>query len=61
MEFVRPGFDLGQVQNIVDEAEQVLPGVIDVFRVIAVFDAADRPEGLVLDDLRVADDRVQGR
>ena len=61
MEFVRPRFDLGQVQYVVDQGQQVLPGLMKITRIIAILDAADRPEGLVPDNLRKADDRVQGR
>ena len=43
MDLVGPGLDLGQIQNVVDEVEQVLPGVVDIFSVIAIFDASDSP------------------
>ncbi len=32
---VRPGFDLRQVQNVVDEGEQVLPGLVNFTRIFA--------------------------
>ena len=55
-----PGFDLRQVEDVVDEGEQVLPGLEDVaqvFRLLLV-DLAEHPLGQHLGE---ADDGVQRR
>ena len=51
----------GDVHEVVDQVEQVVPGLVDVVQVLPVAGAADRTEDLVLDDLREADDGVERR
>ena len=54
------GLDLGEVEDVVDEPEQVLAGRVDL---LEVRDSASCAEvlGLLLEHLGVADDRVQRR
>ena len=51
--------DLRQVEDVVDQLQQVASGDLDVLGVVTVVRLADRPQGLVLNDLREADDRVE--
>ncbi len=53
------GFDLGQVQYIIDEVELVLARVVNVGRVFAIFRPAERAEYFPLDHLGKADDGVE--
>src|SRR3546814_7452496 len=55
------GFDLREVEQIVDEAQQVLPGAVDVLRVLVVLRVIERPEGLRRHHLGKADDGVERR
>ena len=55
------GFELGEVENVVDQVEQVAAAGVDVLGVVGVFLQAHRTEHLVLDHFREADDGVQRR
>src|SRR3546814_3425749 len=52
---------LRDIENVVDDGEQVIAALVDVLDVVAVVVAADRPEDLLQDELREADDGVQRR
>ena len=55
------GFNLGQVQYVVDNFEQMLSGNMDVIGEFSVFDAANGPKGLHLHDFRKPDDGIERR
>ena len=48
------GFDLGQIEDVVDDAEQVPPGATDFFQPFGLF----RCHAVALDEVRQADDGV---
>src|SRR3546814_7618590 len=52
---------LRDIENVVDDGEQVIAALVDVLDVVAVVVVADRPEDLLQDELREADDGVQRR
>ncbi len=54
------GLDLGEVEDVVDQREQVVPGRDDVVEVLGLL-LVDRADHLVAEHLREADDRVQRR
>ena len=60
-QLIGPGFDLGHVENVVDQLQQVLAAAVDVAGVVAIAGFVDRAEQLVLDDLGEADDGVERR
>ena len=60
-QLIGPGLDLGHVENVVDELEQMLAAVVDVAGIVAVARFVDGAQQLVLDDLGKADDGVQRR
>src|SRR3546814_6015951 len=55
------GFHLGEIKQIVDDAQQVGAGVMNDGRVVLVPAIAQGPEMLVAQQLREAEDSVQGR
>src|SRR3546814_19700523 len=55
------GFHLGEIKQIVDDAQQVGAGVMNDGRVVLVPAIAQGPEMLVAQQLREAADSVQGR
>jgi hypothetical protein len=54
-------FYFGQVQNVVDELEQVLAGLFDVFRVFVILVVAERSQLLLFEYASESDDRVKRR
>src|SRR5215475_11099162 len=52
------GFDLGQIENVVDQGQQVLAGGVDVLQVLVLL-LVELPEHARRHDLREADDGVQ--
>ena len=60
LELDLPGLDLGQVEDVVDEREQVVPGREDVLDVLVLL-LVELAEELLAQHLREADDRVQRR
>ncbi len=61
VEFVAAGFDARQIEDFVDQAEQVLAGIVDVVRVFLVGRHGVRPENLALHHLGEAEDGVERR
>ncbi len=59
LQFPAPGLDLGQVEDIVDEAQQMGAGIVDVAGIVPVARRAVRAELFRLQDLGEADDRVE--
>ena len=55
------GLDLGHVEHVVDDVEQVFAARVDVLAVFLVFVGAERAEHAQLHDLREADDGVERR
>ena len=55
------GLDLGEIEKIVDEADHVRAGGVDVLEVFLVAVVADRPETLLQHHLGKADDGVERR
>ena len=53
--------DLREIEQVVDEADQVPAGVMDVAEIFAVALVADRAEALLDHHFREADDGVQRR
>src|SRR3546814_17945655 len=53
------GLDFGKVEDIVDDAKQVLTGFADVGGIGAILGIADRAHGLLLAHFRKADDGAQ--
>src|SRR3546814_2447831 len=53
--------DLGDVENVVDQGQQVLRALVDVGGIALVLRAAERAQQLALHDFREADDGVQRR
>ena len=56
-----PGLDLGDVEDVVDDVEQVLAAFVYVLGVFAVFRRTDRTEHLVEQDFGKAQDGVERR
>ena len=54
------GFDLGKIEDVVDQAEQMLAGILDLAQVRHLR-FAPGTLGVLEQDLAVTDDRVQGR
>ncbi len=54
-------FDLGHVEEIVDQRQKMRPGIVDVACIFLVARAADRTEALPRDQLGKSQDRVQWR
>jgi hypothetical protein len=52
------GFDLGQVEQIVQQRDDVLAGGVDVLEILLVAVVADRAEALLHHHLGEAEDRV---
>ena len=61
VELVAAGLDARQVEDLVDQVEQMLPGIVDVARIFAVGLVAHRPEHLVGHHLGEAEDGVERR
>ena len=61
VELVAPGLDAREVEDLVDQAEQVDAGVVDVVRVILVGAHGVGAEQLVLHHLGKAEDGVERR
>ena len=57
---MRPGFDLRQIENVVDQREQVLPGGMDVVQIVLLLCRSARRKCL-LQHFGKADDGVQRR
>ena len=53
--------ELGEVENVADDAQQVLAGSVDMFGVLPITLVPQRPQRLVLQDLREADHSVERR
>ena len=61
VDFAPPGFDARQIENVVDEGQQIVPGMVDVVGVILVDRNGHWPEHLALQDLRKAHDGIERR
>ncbi len=59
MHLLLAGFDLGNVQQIVDEVEHMIARTVDVLQVVAVAVIADGAELFIEHQLGKADDRVE--
>ena len=55
------GLDLGHVEDVVDQLQQIVAALVDVLGVLAVFRAADRAEGALAHDLGEAENGVERR
>ena len=55
------GLDLRHVEDVVDHVEQVLPALVDVAAILAVFLCAERAEHARLHDLGESDDGIERR
>ena len=55
------GFRLGEVENVVDDREQMIAAAGDVLDIGGIALIAQRPERLLVHDVREADDRVERR
>ena len=55
------GLDLGHVENVVDDVEQVLPAAEDVAAIFAILVGAERAEHARLHDLGKPDDGIERR
>jgi len=55
------GADLGQIENVVDQLQQMLPAGVEIVGVFEIFAVADRPQDFVGDDLGKADHRIERR
>jgi hypothetical protein len=60
LELHAPGLDLGEVEDVVDEREQVAPGLVDVLQILGLL-LVDLAEHALRQHLREADDRVERR
>ena len=54
------GVDLGQIENVVDDREQVDAAGVDVLGIVQIARVAERPEQAVPQHLGETDDRVEG-
>ena len=61
VELVAAGLDAGKVENLVDQAEQVHSGVVDVAGILLVGRHVVRAENLALHDLGEAEDGIERR
>src|SRR4029453_16180501 len=55
-----PRFNLGKVEDVVDEGQQMLAGRVDVFQVLVLL-IVQLPEHALRQDLGEPDDRVERR
>src|SRR3546814_3500547 len=55
------GIGFGEVEHVVDQAEQVAAAVVDVPHVLAVARVAERPQRLLLQQLGESDDGIERR
>jgi hypothetical protein len=54
-------FDLGQVQEVIDESQQMLPGLVDIAGIFEILRASHGTQSLASHDLGKADDPDQRR
>ena len=61
VEFVAPGFNAADVENLVDQGQEVLTAIVYVARIFLVRRIGMRTESLVTHDFREAENSVERR
>src|SRR5581483_4604138 len=53
--------ELGKIENVIDQTQQMMAGMVDIRDIVEITRIAERPEELIADDIGEADDGIQGR